>query len=68
MNLKKIIPLMAIAIFGTSNYEDASCTTTSVTGNITQNRIIYDCRIAVQNSKISNNAAVELNAEKDVII
>ena len=47
---------------------DASCTTTTLTGNITQDRIIYDCRINVENAKISNNASVELNAEKDVII
>ena len=47
---------------------DASCTTTTLTGNITQNRIVYDCRINVGNAKISNNASVELNAEKDVII
>lgn len=47
---------------------DASCTTTTLTGNISQNRIVYDCRINVENAKISNNASVELNAEKDVII
>lgn len=47
---------------------DASCTTTTLTGNITQNRVVYDCRINVENAKISNNVSVELNAEKDVII
>ncbi len=49
-------------------FNDNFCTTTILNGDITQNSIFYDCIINVKNAKISNNAIVKLNAEKDVTI
>lgn len=44
------------------------CTTTTVSENISNNRTITGCYIAVSNTDISNNATVAVSAERGIII